>query len=241
VRGGILKHRYHEIEQWLRERLAELSPGDRIPSEAELADRFGVSRMTARQAVQNLSAEGLVRRRPGSGTFATAPPLHRQAGPLLNFSADMRRRGKNPSSHLLEAGLREATADEADGLGLRDGERLVAISRVRLADNTPIAIEHATLPVECAGVLAGDLEHGSLHEALTALGRRPRTAQSAISARTPTGEEAKLLDIDVRSPLLVERRRIQDDEGEPLEYTETIYAAERYVIDASFAWAPNNG
>jgi GntR family transcriptional regulator len=142
---------------------------------------------------------------------------------------------------LLEAGLREPTPDEAEALDLGPGDRLVSISRVRLADDIPIAIEHATLPVECAAVLAADLEKGSLHEALIDLARYPSTAQSAITARAASADEARLLDVAQRSPVLVERRRIHDAHGSPLEYTETIYAPERYVIDASFAWAPKDG
>lgn len=226
--------RYHEIERWLRDRVAAAAPGDALPSEAELASRFGVSRMTARHAVQRLAQDGIVERRRGAGTFVAAQRLHRRAGPLLNFTEDMRRRGKKASSHLLKAELRPARQDEIDAFELPEESRLVAISRIRLADGVPLAIEHAALTLDCAGVLAADLEHGSLHEALVELGRTPHTAQSWITARLATTEEARLLDISPRGPLLIERRVIRDTTGAPLESTETIYVPERYVIDATF-------
>lgn len=226
--------RYQEIEAWLRERVLTCAPGDPLPSEAELATQFGVSRMTARQAVQNLAQEGLVRRRRGAGTFVADQPMHRHAGPLMSFTEDMRRRGKKASSRLLSAQLSTPEAADVEALHIDEGARVVRISRLRLADDVPLAIEHATLPADCAGVLATDLETGSLHGSLRQMGRTPGRAYSWITARLAGANEAKLLDIAVRGPLLVERRVIYDTDQAPLEHTETTYAAERYVIDAIF-------
>lgn len=237
--GGRAAARYEEIEDWLRERVLGGVPGDPLPSEAELAQRFGVSRMTARQAVQNLAGEGLVRRQRGSGTYIAPRPLHRHSGPLMSFTADMSRRGKVASSRLLVAELRAPTPGDVAALRLEPGARVVALSRLRLADGVPMAIEHASLPADCASVLAGDLEHGSLHEALRDLGREPEVALSWISARSATPAEGKLLDLRARAPLLVERRIIFDVGERPLEHTETAYAADRYIIDAVFTLRPD--
>jgi GntR family transcriptional regulator len=157
LRQRLHEARYQEIERWLRRRVLRSAPGDALPSESELAARFRVSRMTARQAVQNLAAEGLVQRRRGAGTFVAPRPIHRHEGSLMSFTEDMRRRGMKASSRLLEAGLRPATTADLDALRLPDGARVVAISRLRLADGQPMAIEHAALPADCAGVLADDL------------------------------------------------------------------------------------
>jgi GntR family transcriptional regulator len=227
--------RYQEIERWLRRRVLRSSLGDPLPSEKELAAQFGVSRMTARQAVQNLAAEGLVQRRRGAGTFVAPRPIHRHEGSLMSFTEDMRRRGLKASSRLLEAGLRPATTADLEALRLPDGARVVAISRLRLADGVPLAIEHAALPAECAGVLANDLETGSLHDSLIAAGREPAVSRSWIRARIATATEARLLEIPRGSALLVERRIIDDRQGRPLEHTETAYNAANYAIDAVFS------
>src|SRR5690606_34265018 len=95
------------------------------------------SRMTARQAVQNLAAEGLVRRQRGSGTFIAPRPMHRHSGPLMSFTADMHRRGMRASSELLSAELREANSLESGALRLDPGSRIVSIVRLRLADDLP--------------------------------------------------------------------------------------------------------
>ncbi|PDQ34775.1 MAG: hypothetical protein B5766_09285 [Candidatus Lumbricidophila eiseniae] len=226
--------RYQEIENWLRDRVINGREGDPLPSEAELGARFGVSRMTARQAVQNLAAEGLVRRLRGSGTFIAPKPLHRHSGPLMSFTADMKRRGLTASSRLLSAELREANQAEVDALRLQDKARVVSIARLRLADGTPMAVEHASVTPDCAPVLAEELESGSLHEALRKLGRIPVTALTWISARAASTAEARLLGLSARAPVLVEKRIISDQEEQPIEFTTTVYDPDRYVIDAVF-------
>jgi GntR family transcriptional regulator len=226
--------RYQEIENWLRSRVMDGREGDALPSELELSARFGVSRMTARQAVQNLAAEGLVRRRRGSGTFIAPRPLHRHSGPLMSFTEDMRRRGLSASSKLLSAQLGEATATEIDALRLGDRQRVVSINRLRLADGTPMAIENTALTPECAPVLADDLESSSLHESLRRMDRVPTVALTWISARNATTEEIRLLELRPKSAVLVERRIISDQREQPIEFTTTVYHPDRYVIDAVF-------
>ena len=109
---------WRRIEQALRERIATLDPGDPLPSDAELCDEFGVSRMTARNAMQRLADEGLVLRVPGKGSFVAEPPAHRRADRLLTFSREMERRGRQPSSRVLAREIRPSTAEEASALGL---------------------------------------------------------------------------------------------------------------------------
>jgi GntR family transcriptional regulator len=229
---------YQGIEKWLRDEVLNGREGDILPSEVELAEQFGVSRMTARQAMQNLAAEGLVRRKRGAGTFISRQPFHRHSGPLMSFTADMRRRGLVASSKLISAEVRFATVAEVEALKLDEGARVVSIIRLRLADSTPMAIENATLTLNCASVLAENLETGSLHSALAALGRTPSKALSWISARQAEPSEAKLLELPSKSPALVERRIIIDQDDEPLEFTTTVYHPERYIIDAVFTLVP---
>ena len=98
--------RYYEIERSLRSRIADLEPGDALPSDAMLCDEFGVSRMTARNAVQRLAQDGLVHRIPGRGTYVARPSAHRQASNLMSFSDEMRRRGRSPRSKMIHRRVR---------------------------------------------------------------------------------------------------------------------------------------
>jgi GntR family transcriptional regulator len=227
--------RYYEIEQALRTRIARLEPDEPLPSDAQLCEEFGVSRMTARNAVQRLVHEGLVYRVPGRGTFVSDGGSHRHAGKLVGFSDEMRRRGVVPSSRLLERRVRTVTAAERRRMRLPERARVVSVERVRQADGKPIAVERSVLPESVAAlVLAADLEHGSLHAALAAGGIVPTAGRGTIVVDSASAEDAKLLDVKRGTPLLVERRLISDQAGDPLEPTESRYAQGRYAIDVDF-------
>lgn len=227
--------RYYEIEQELRARIAELEPGDPLPSDAMLSREFAVSRMTARQAIHQLKLEGLVRRVPGRGSFVAERATHRQAGNLLSFSEEMRRRGVAARSKVVEHSLRAPTEEEARRLELEPGDRVVAVTRVRVGDERPVAVETALLHGSCADALARvDLEHASLHETLVAAGRIPTAGRGQLRAEPATARDATLLGVRRGSPLLVERRLIVDQHRRPLELSETRYAADRYSLEIEF-------
>src|SRR5918992_4485784 len=121
--------RYRAIEQYLRALVERAGPGDPLPSEAELCERFPVSRMTVRQALQELTNDGLVERRRGQGTFVAHRPVHRRPGVFLSFTEEMNRRGVRATSRLLAAGMDEPRRSEARDLGLAPDSQVVRISR----------------------------------------------------------------------------------------------------------------
>jgi GntR family transcriptional regulator len=226
--------RYYAIEQSLRARIAALEPDEPLPSDAMLCAEFDVSRMTARNAVQRLVQEGLVYRVPGRGTFVARRPAHREAGLVLSFTDEMRRRGRTPRSRVVELRTRAATREEQRRLRLKDDE-VVVVRRVRIADDEPVAVETAVFPGECAPtILAADLERTSLHATLVAAGRAPTAGHATLGAEAAGAEDARLLELRRGAPLLVERRLIYDQHGSALELTESRYAAERYALDVSF-------
>lgn len=226
--------RYYQIEQALRRRIANHRPHDPLPSETELCAEFGVSRMTARAAVQNLVTECLVYRVSGRGTFVAEPPTHRRAESLVRFSEEMRRQGRKPSSRLISATIRPAEQDEVNRLLLRTSANVVEISRVRLADEVPTALERAVFPGELSGLLQADFAVASMHETLTALGKIPTRGNSSIKADVANENEAGHLDVAAGSPLLVETRLILDQDDRPLELAESRYAGDRYALDVTF-------
>ena len=227
--------RYYEIEQALRGRIASLKPGDTLPSDAELCSEFGVSRMTARNAMARLATEGIVRRIPGRGTFVAERPVHRQAGSLISFTDEMRRRGRRPTSRVLSRELRDSTSAERERLDLDDDAQVVLLRRLRLADEEPVAVEEAVFDGGLGPVLLeADLEQGSLFQVLVSAGRVPTAGNASLTAQPATAADARALGVSRGSPLLVERRLIFDQAGRPLESTESRYAGDRYVLDVSF-------
>jgi GntR family transcriptional regulator len=224
--------RYYEIEQTLRTRIAKLAPHSALPSDAKLCEEFAVSRMTARGAVQRLVQDGLVYRVPGRGTFVAEAAAHRSATHILSFSDEMKRRGRVPSSRVVRNKIRTANDEERERLG---ADRVVVLRRVRIADEEPIALETAVFPAaRVEQLLEGDLERSSLFETLARGNVVPTAGRAALAAEAATAEDARLLEIRKGDPLLVERRLIRDQDGEPLEWTETRYVGSRYGLDVAF-------
>lgn len=227
--------RYRTIEHALRERIAGLRPGDALPSDHELCTEFGVSRMTARNAMHRLSEEGLVVRLPGRGSFVAQPSSHRRADRLMSFSSEMIRRGRVPSSIIVAREIRPAWQSAAADLGLREGEPIVFLRRVRCADGEPVALETTLLVGGVSpAVMAADLRRESLHATLAAAGWSLRRGTATVTAGPASKEDARLLGVARGDPMLVERRVIVDGHGRPTEATESRYAAGRYAIDVRF-------
>jgi GntR family transcriptional regulator len=226
---------YRQIEQALRERIATLRPGERLPSDAELCAEFGVSRMTARNAMHRLADDGLVRREPGRGSFVAKPAAHRRANRLMTFTQEMRRAGRVPSSRVLTRVVRPSSASESTLLGVPVRQPVVHLRRLRLADGQPIALESAVLLHACAeAVMNADLARGSLHETLSRAGFVLSRGTGTIAAASATAEEARLLGMRTGDPLLVEHRVICDDEGRAIETTVSAYPADRYALEVQF-------
>lgn len=230
-----LQPQYRQIERALRERISALRPGERVPSDAELSVEFGVSRMTARHAMQRLAEDGLIRREPGRGSFVAKPPAHRHTNRLMTFTQEMTRAGRVPSSRVLTRIVRPASAAEASSLGIAARDPVVHLRRLRLADGVPIVLESTTLLGATAdAVMAADLATGSLHEALRTAGFEPRRGTGTISAAAATDDDASLLTIEIGDALLVEQRVIADAEGRRIEATESRYRADRYGLVVNF-------
>lgn len=227
--------RYVKIEQRLRLRIAELHPDDPLPSDADLCEEFGVSRMTARNAMQRLVDEGLVVRLPGRGSFVGHRPVDRLLSNLRGFSEEMLARGMRPSSTLLWAGMRPASVAESGQLRVPEGRDVVVVERVRLADAIPMAFERAVLSFSCAAVLEVDLATSSLHAAMTSAGVLPHHGRSAVTAQTATAADRRHLGVGPRSALLIERRLISDEHSEPVEWTESRYVPDRYLLTIDFS------
>ena len=224
--------RHEEIADYLRELATQTMPDERMPSDAELCERFSVSRMTARHAVQSVVNEGLVYRRRGHGTFRSQDRIHRVLGSPLSFTENMRRRGLSVSSRLLALERIDVTPDIIDALGIEQSEGAILLERLRFADGQPMAIERAVISPRCMSALETDLSIGSLHEVFENLGHSPVRAKASVSARRATKRERELLELLSTGIVLVEDRIISDQNDMPLELTTTCYAADRYAFDA---------
>jgi len=215
-----------DIERAIAEGI--LKPGDALPAERELAAMADVSRVTVRKAVQDLVASGLLVQRHGSGTFV-AQRVERVEQPLsalTSFTEDMARRGMVVNSVWLDRGIYAPSPDEMVVLGLSAEESVSRVSRVRLANGTPLAIERATLSAQ---ILPEPAKVGaSLYAALAKVGNRPVRAIQRISAALLDDEDAGLLGVPPGSPSLNIERISYLSSGRVVEYTRSRYRADAY-------------
>ncbi|GAA1990958.1 GntR family transcriptional regulator [Catenulispora subtropica] len=228
---------YERIERHLRRRLDAAVDGDPFPSEPRLAEEFGVSRMTVRAALARLERDGLLERVPGRGSFVRKAAAERPVGTLLSFHDQAVAAGRTPRSRVLLAHVRPASPHEAAALwpdGAPQPAEVVAISRIRLFDDLPMAVEHATFPPRLDALLTTDLETGSLHNALRRLGVQPTLGSSVLTARI-AGDDAAELGVTPDTPMLVETRSVRDQNGDPVEYTVSSYVADRFALRVEFA------
>ncbi len=218
----------------MRERVqsGEWKPGDLIPSERELSEKYGISRMTARQAITDLVNEGLFYREQGKGTFVSQRKITQQLMRLTGFTEDMRARGQQPSTRVLSAQMCPADDITAERLRIKPGTMLFCLRRLRLADAEPLAIEFSQVSFPgCEKLLEEDLEHNSLYRLLeTKYGIPPMEAEQELEAGLAGNEESQLLKIPVGSPVLFTRRTTYTDRNQPIEYARSVYCGNKYTF-----------
>ena len=224
---------YSQIAKLLKEEIASfLRPGDCLPSENELAERFGVNRHTIRRAVDELIAEGLLERRHGKGTFVLDGPADYVLGSGTRFTENIESLGKTAGNRILRKLVIPARGGVATRLRLAENEPVVWIESLRLADDRPICVISHFLPQHLFPNLLAEYHGGSLHEHLaTHYACTLRRIESLVSAALPQGDDAKLLGMPQNQPVLrVKSVNVSERDGTPLEYALTRFRADRIQL-----------
>jgi GntR family transcriptional regulator len=223
---------YEQIYQNLKTKIddSEFSAGAAFPSERELAEKFGVSRMTVRQALNTLKKEGLIYHERGIGAFVSKRKLDVHTRNLVGFTEEMIGRGLKPSSELLLAKIEKADEETAADLGIEIGEDVFHLQRLRLADDSPMAFEDAYLPaVRYPNLEKLDLGRISLYEVLEKdYGVKMSHSEEFLEALAVSKEIAKSLSIKTGSPVLMVHRVVFSDANLAVESVRTYYRADRY-------------
>lgn len=223
---------YHQLKEWFYENLSNgsLASDDQVPSEAELCAAFQVSRTVVRQALDDLVNEGRLYRRKGKGTFVSRTKIGESVlQRLTSFYQDMIDRGFVLKTDVLEQHIVQASSVVAENLGLRPGQEVIRLIRLRYIDGEPIMLTTDYIPHHlCPGLLGEDLTAGSLFELLAnkygihvARGRRTFEAEAA------SAQDANFLGIAPGTPVAFLRGVFYTPDGRALEYSEAKHRGDR--------------
>lgn len=224
---------YAQIAKQLeQEVLSRYTPGDNLPSEAEMAQRFGVNRHTLRRAVDELVDAGLLERRHGLGVFVLDTQLDYHIGQGTRFTENLAALGFMTENRILRKQTLGAIPRVAQRLGIQEGDAVHWVDTLRLVDERPMCLISHFVPAERFPDLLDRFENGSLHSLLgSAYGCRIRRTESLVTAVLPQGDDARMLGMPQNRPVLrVKSVNVDERDGTPVEYAITRFRADRIQL-----------
>lgn len=228
---------YVQLEEFIKEKIKErvYLPGESLPTERELTELFGVSRMTIRQAISNLAHQGILYKIPGKGAFVSKEVIEKKLE-IESFSEDMEKRGLIPSSKVLYFEKIIPNSEIISKLQLSENEEVYFINRLRLANNEPMAIEFCYLPEKYYdNLMKYNLVQCSLYKLMKEEYHVTfNYMKQNIKAVNMSKREAEMLLGKTKGFGLVSLKTIYNEEEHPIEYTKTIYNPDRYSFDMVF-------
>ena len=223
---------YYQLKEIIKEKIqeGEYSEGELLPSERELCVQYDISRMTVRQAINELQVEGYLYKVHGKGSFVRSNKIEQNLASLTSFSEDMRRMGRKPGSKILSVETQKANAEIAQKLGLHIGDNVLLLRRLRFADQQPICIEKTYLNanlIEQFDIF--QTQDFSLYEYLqTTLHIKLARAHQTIETILLSGKEANLLAVMENSLGLLMERITYNEKNEAIEYVRSTYRGDTY-------------
>ena len=227
---------YYQVKQRLLEDIAELAPGTPLPTDREISERQGVSRTTVRKALSDLLTEGRITREQGRGTFIAEPKLVQELT-LTGFTDNMVALGLIPSSQLISVTRKSAPPAINDALDLPPDAPVLSITRLRLADGTPMAVETIHLDAERFSEVEELLvDNASLYAIMQRrFGILLDHAEQTIETAAASPEDAELLGTDVGGAILLLTRQSFDEGGNVIEFVESRYRGDRFSFTTRLA------
>ncbi|KRN04446.1 GntR family transcriptional regulator [Holzapfeliella floricola] len=222
---------YIQIHNHIKQKIetGQWQLGQRLPSERNLSETFGVSRMTLRQAISTLAEEGILERRPGSGTYVSSQKVQEKMTGITSFTDMMKKQGKEPSSQTITYRLTKPSLSEKEKLQLNSDQNVLRMERIRFADGIPISFEVASIPENLIGDLHKSEITTSLYHAVKHKNKfELNHVEQTIGATTANEQIAKMLDIKKGDPLVLLRQITRLDDYRPFEYVRSQYVAERF-------------
>lgn len=234
---------HHQVYLDLRASLdsSEWRSGDRLPTERDLAARYGCSLITVRRALTELAREARIERTRGRGTFVTRPSIRLDLGGTLSFAEEMIDQGLTPGTRLVASRGESAGSAVAAALGIEPAAPTLYVERLRLADEEPLLLEQVHLPADrFPGLLSADLERNSLYDLLASrYGTQVARGRETFLPVSLPAREARLLGQEPHRLALLVEGVAYTGNGVPVEYARTYVRGDRmrYHVDREIARA----
>lgn len=223
---------YVQFSEKIRQMIltGDLSVGDRLPAEVDLAKKYGVGRITIRKAINELVTDDLLVRRRGKGTFVAEPKINRDLVDVTSFTERMQSRGIRAGAICHKVSKFKTDEKLLRKLQLPKGADVVEIIRIRLTNGTPVALERSYLPSNlCPDIENEDLENNSLYYLLEQkYSIRPQHSVKTLELTRATSEEAKLLQVSTGTPLFLMLATVFTEENQVLEYAKNLFLGDRF-------------
>ncbi|MBM7558209.1 GntR family transcriptional regulator [Halanaerobacter jeridensis] len=226
---------YHQLKEILSKKIKDevLEPGDPIPTERELVDVHGISRMTARKAVMALVNEGLLYREQGRGTFVAEPEpkMKHELSELTGFTEEMKEKGLETKTEIVDFDLEIASNDIRKHLELpTEIEQVIKVKRLRYVEKEPFSLETVWIPYDLVPDLTEEVLTGaSLYEIFRKkYGHQLEEARQTVEPIMVTENEGELLTISSKALALLFRRTTYLKEERIIEYTKAIYRSDNF-------------
>lgn len=228
---------YYQIVSDIKQQIKDgvLLPGDKLPAENTLSQTYQVSRVTVRKALDDLCALGLTERRPNRGHFVARIKDDRKNG-KRSLHDTLLSSGRVPTSRILSMTTEPASPSQSRHFGIPQGEPVILIHRVRYADGVPFALEHIYLPGDLfEGINPWALENSSMIRIMEEeFHIEIAYSTQTLNPKVPTAQQAELLELKSRKPLLAISSDIVNKDGRVVKHTETLFVAD--VVEYTFTW-----
>ncbi|SFG54214.1 GntR family transcriptional regulator [Desulfotomaculum arcticum] len=235
---------YYQIAKMFEGYIYEgkLKPGEVLPPEHEIAENFGISRMTVRRAISELINLGLVFTQKGKGTFVSEPKLNDVTFELGDFYEETSKKGMTPSSTLLGVRIVRANKTLSEKLAVPLGTSCLYFSLVLAADNEPLVYEKKYVKyTKQKPILEVELKDPSLSSlAVTHGSHFPTTSKRVLHASIATKEETSVLEVKENTPVFVVEQTVYDAEKKPVGWGKSVYRGDRYKLTSYIGWSANN-
>lgn len=222
---------YHQLMQRLQEDIERgtYAIGSRIPPEHQLEQLYNVSRVTVRRALAELTADGLLEKKQGKGTFVSTPRISQDLKSIHSFHDACKQNGFQGATRVIHVQETEADAADVQELNLRAGDKVLETLRVCTADGVPVVLEENHFSMAYS-YLENENLSGSLYSVLRDYGIEPKQATHDISMAFATESQAKLLEVEPGAPLMRLHEVVYDQKGRPLHNSLQLIRGDRFVF-----------